>query len=417
MNMKPFRNYCFLAIFLITVLNIHAQDAREILSESINKISSIGDIAYHIDVQSTNPLNGDTNRDMADCYIRRVSSDTISNMYYYFSRKDSGFNKYNGIAYYEYSPEYYNYIVKYTVKDHPEKFRILTLFNGFAPAPAKGGTLVDMSVPEFCKKLREMIGYLYQDSSQISKSVKPSDTLVDNKVCYCFSARIEQSLSYYCTIMILLDKASLLPVVYISDIKGGSAMINGSRVSLNQYTEIRYSEIRQGIGPSEYLLSERSLPEGVEILDHYREIKRLNKGDIAPVWKHQEIYTNKFLSLDSLKGKIVVLDFTSTWCLHCVEGSIDIKELALKFKGQKDVIFINIFSSSIDNREKVLKYLKLRNIEGITIYNAASSAKDYGISGYPGFFVLDRTGRITDVAYGYSSMLKDLLTKAIERSL
>jgi thiol-disulfide isomerase/thioredoxin len=217
--------------------------------------------------------------------------------------------------------------------------------------------------------------------------------------------------------IILIDKNKLLPIALISDFKKGSIVINNQNVSLSQYSSVRYSNIKDTIPEFDYLMSEKSIPKQIEILDHYPNNEVFKKGDLAPSWKHPEIKGNKILSLDSLRGKIVVMDFTSTWCIHCVEGSSVIKNLYKKYNDRKDVIFINVFSSSTDTRDKVQKNIALRNIEGITVYNASDSEKPYGIYGYPDFFIINRQGQIAYFQRGYSNDLKEILSKEIDTCL
>jgi hypothetical protein len=62
-----------------------------------------------------------------------MPEDTLARMYYYFSVGNSGFYKYNGTAYYSYTPEYYTFILRYSVKENPEKFRSVNLPEGVSP--------------------------------------------------------------------------------------------------------------------------------------------------------------------------------------------------------------------------------------------------------------------------------------------
>jgi len=97
------RTFIFmLTIFFIPIL--HAQDAKGILTKSKQAIEALKTVNYHIEIQQTDPMNADTNNMVSDCLIKLVPKDTIAGMYYYFSTEDSGFYKYNGLAFYSYSP-------------------------------------------------------------------------------------------------------------------------------------------------------------------------------------------------------------------------------------------------------------------------------------------------------------------------
>ena len=402
-------------IFVTSMLQ--AQDAKDILTKSIQVINNLQNVSYHNEIQQTNPMNGDTDKIVADCYLRRMPKDTLIGMYYFFSSADSGFDKYNGTEYYSYSPEYYNFILRYSLKDNPEKFRSIKLSYGIVPSAVVSPSSYSYALLNFNKKLSSMLDYLLLGSINSKKLFMfNQDTVVDNVHCYGFKLMTMGNLTSSSKI-ILIDKNKLLPIALISDAKGASVVINNQNVSLSQYSSVRYSNIKDTIPEFDYLMSEKSIPKQIEILDHYPNNELFKKGDLAPSWKHPEINGNKTLSLDSLRGKIVVMDFTSTWCIHCVEGSIVIKNLYQKYNDRKDVIFINVFSYSNDTREKVQKYIALRNIEGITIYNATSSEKPYGIYGYPDFFIISRQGRITYFQRGYSNDLQEILSKEIDTCL
>lgn len=405
------------AIFILTIVFIpilHAQDAKEILTKSKQAIEALKTVSYHIEIQQTDPMNADTNNMVSDCLIKHVPGDTIAGMYYYFSTVDSGFYKYNGLAFYSFSPEYYNYIIRYTLKDNPEKFRNLVLPNGYAPPEVKSVFYYLYSLLNSGKDVAKMIEY--SESKEAKSFYFTRDTLLDGNSCFFFKISSNtNSMSWYQSIFI--DKQTFLPVSIIQNSTGGSIMIGDKKVSLEQYTKIKYSKVKEAIPGFDYLMSEKSLPNDVEITDHRIVVEQPKKGDPAPSWKHPEVSTDKLISLDSLRGKIVVLDFTSTWCFHCVEGSLVIKELVKKFYDNKDVVFINVFSCKTDTKDKVQRYIKMRNIDGLTVYQATSSEKPYGILGYPNFCVIDRQGKIAYFQGGYSSELQELLGKEIEQCL
>ena len=359
-------------------------------------------------------MNADTNNMISDCLIKLVPKDTIAGMYYYFSTVDLGFYKYNGLAYYSYSPEFYNYIVRYTLKDNPEKFRTLKLPNGFATSEVISSFFYSHSIVSSSKDVAKMLEYA--KSMEANSFYFTRDTILDGKKCFFFKiSQSTTSTSWYQ--LVFIDQSTFLPVSIIQNVTGGSIKIGDKNVSLNQYTKVKYSKVKETIPRFDFLMSDKSLPKDVEISNHRIVVDQIKKGDPAPSWKHPDVWTDKLISLDSLRGKIVVLDFTSTWCLHCVEGSLVIKELYTKYTDHKDVIFINVFSCNTDTREKVQRYIKMRDIDGLTVYQATSSEKPYGILGYPNFCVIDRQGTIAFFQRGYSTNLQELLNKEIDQCL
>ena len=410
----------FLLLVLLSLASVvMAQDAKEILTRSIRTIDSLQSLSYDIDILQTNPMNGDTIHSNADCHLKRVQKDTITGVYYYFSLPDSGFYQYDGREYYSYSPEYNNFIIHYSLKDHPEQFRSISYPPYIIPSPVKSVSFYSEGIFTTTDKLNAMIDCLTKGSGGGNHSFTfQIDTLIDNKGCYCFrDVKKGKSTTYSLTLFI--DKKSYLPVAIISDARGGSVELNNQKISLDQYTRVRFSEIRDHTLDFDSLIAANTLPKGVNVYDHNPNalLETFKIGDVAPTWKHPEVVTDNLISSDSLKGKIVVLDFTSTWCIHCIEGSNVIRELNHKFSNHNDVIFVDCFSYSKDTKEKVEKYIKKQNIEGLVVYKAGSSEKAYGVYGYPQFFLVDRTGRIAWFQKGYSTDLKERLSAEIDKCL
>ncbi len=104
----------------------------------------------------------------------------------------------------------------------------------------------------------------------------------------------------------------------------------------------------------------------------------------------------KILSLESLKGKVVYLDFWASWCRPCLGEIPAGEELKKKFEG-KDVVFVNI---SIDEGEQNWENAKMRyNISGIHALsnnrNNPEVQKKYKVQSIPSYFLIDKEGNFT----------------------
>jgi thiol-disulfide isomerase/thioredoxin len=101
----------------------------------------------------------------------------------------------------------------------------------------------------------------------------------------------------------------------------------------------------------------------------------------------------KILSLESLKGKVVYLDFWASWCRPCL-GEIPAGEELKKYFEGKDVVFINI---SIDEGEQNWVAAKAKyNINGIHALsnnrNHSEVQKKYKVESIPSYFLIDKEG-------------------------
>jgi cytochrome c biogenesis protein CcmG, thiol:disulfide interchange protein DsbE len=116
--------------------------------------------------------------------------------------------------------------------------------------------------------------------------------------------------------------------------------------------------------------------------------------------------TGTSVSLRSLRGKAVLLEFFATWCPHCNAEAPHLAELHGTFPRTK-VAFVSIDGAS-DDAPSVLAYHIWHGLPFPALLDQAGRtvtfpehgplgpvAKRYGVSLWPTFFVLDRHGRVT----------------------
>jgi len=106
-------------------------------------------------------------------------------------------------------------------------------------------------------------------------------------------------------------------------------------------------------------------------------------------------FAGKPLSLESLEGKVVLLDFWATWCAPCRKSMPDLQALHAKF-GPRGLVVLGV---SIDegNAQKKAKDLVAKKKFG---YRFAFDRVDdpawmrFGVQAIPAAFLLDAKGRI-----------------------
>ena len=97
------------------------------------------------------------------------------------------------------------------------------------------------------------------------------------------------------------------------------------------------------------------------------QTKQLAIGDTPP-----PLYLEKLLQAppdakvdwDSLKGKVIVLDFWATWCKPCVEAIPHLNQLA-KDLADQPVVFISITDDAVERAEAFLKTTPMKSWIGI----------------------------------------------------
>lgn len=132
-----------------------------------------------------------------------------------------------------------------------------------------------------------------------------------------------------------------------------------------------------------------------------REAAKKNtvEGNVAPDFTLKSI-DGKNISLSSLKGKVVVLDFWGSWCGWCIKGMPKMKEYYAKYKGKLEILGIDCN----DTEQKWRDAVKKHELPWLHVRNAGNPDVTvlYGISGFPTKIVVDAEGKISKVVVGES---------------
>ena len=149
----------------------------------------------------------------------------------------------------------------------------------------------------------------------------------------------------------------------------------------------------------------------------------LDTGAPAPDFKLKDTDGNE-VSLASLKGSVVVIDFWATWCGPCMKGLPKVDEFAkwAKEGGKAIKVYgINTMEESEgpdDLTKKIGEFWKKKGFSFPTLLDANNEAnKAYGVQGIPFTVVIDPKGNVADVHMGFSPTIVDDLKKAAEAAL
>jgi len=95
------------------------------------------------------------------------------------------------------------------------------------------------------------------------------------------------------------------------------------------------------------------------------------------------------LTLESQRGKVVVLEFWATWCPPCRASIPHLNELFKKYKDQ-GVTFISLTNEPRETVEPFVKQMEM----AYPIGGGSPSGRAYKVRGIPHVFVIDRSGKV-----------------------
>lgn len=121
----------------------------------------------------------------------------------------------------------------------------------------------------------------------------------------------------------------------------------------------------------------------------------------------------KDVTLSSLKGNIIVIDFWAMWCAACKEAFGELNGIQTKF-GEKKLVVLGV---NLENAkpEKVAAFVKKAAISYTVLPDQTSStAKLYDIKGVPSLVIIDRDLNIVKTFRGLNSSTKKEVEELLE---
>lgn len=122
-------------------------------------------------------------------------------------------------------------------------------------------------------------------------------------------------------------------------------------------------------------------------------------GALAPDWT-QPTATGGTLSLASLHGKAVYLNFFATWCPPCNEEAPGINALAKRYASRGlQVVGVD----ELENRSKAQQFVKKYGLIYPAIVDDGTLQNQYRVNGLPVHVFIDRSGTVRKMVVGEMS--------------
>lgn len=110
----------------------------------------------------------------------------------------------------------------------------------------------------------------------------------------------------------------------------------------------------------------------------------------APEWTLEDL-NGETVSLASLRGRPVVIDFWATWCAPCEFQIPVLNQIHERYRGRAEVVGIAV---DVGGREVVAPYAADHQIAYRVLLGDEELARRYGALGFPSLFVIRPDGGI-----------------------
>lgn len=130
-------------------------------------------------------------------------------------------------------------------------------------------------------------------------------------------------------------------------------------------------------------------PGGLGIYKVFGEVA-IEPGPAPPF--SLELLTGEAVKLEDLRGKVVLVDFWSSWCPPCVEEAPTLAQVYREYSG-RGVEFLGI--AIWDDEDVVRRHVARFRVPYLNAIDGQGTvAIDYGVRGIPEKFFLDREGKL-----------------------
>ncbi len=134
-------------------------------------------------------------------------------------------------------------------------------------------------------------------------------------------------------------------------------------------------------------------------------------GQPAPDFTLNDLNGNQ-LSLSSLKGKYVVIDFWGSWCGWCIKGIPEMKAYYKKYSRKMEILGV----ACGDTQEKWQKAVEDNQLPWKNVINDENKSVSnlYAVTGYPTKVIIDPQGNLNKIVVGESKEFYEYLDQILK---
>ncbi|QJB39473.1 AhpC/TSA family protein [Chitinophaga oryzae] len=194
---------------------------------------------------------------------------------------------------------------------------------------------------------------------------------------------------------------------------------------LQEYTRTKIDPAVIGPLYDGMLPSLKASPEGVAYGRRLAKAREIAPGMPAPAVALEDRHGQQ-VTLESLKGKVVLLDFWGSWCYPCRMSHPHLREVYARYKdaGFEILGVSNERGDPAGWKEKWTKAMDADQMTWLNVLNTAASTdkekgvlEAYDVKAFPTKILIDRDGKIVVKLVGNSEGSREALDAQLERLL
>ncbi len=139
---------------------------------------------------------------------------------------------------------------------------------------------------------------------------------------------------------------------------------------------------------------------------------RISDLQLAPPFVLKTLDDKTLLSLENLKGKVVVINFWGIWCYWCVQEMPDVQKLYEKYRDVPDVVILTI--NNDPNPDDVPIWMKKMKYDFTVLLDDGYVASKANVSSFPTTWFIDKNGQIAFQKIAWSEKLFEEFSWRIE---
>lgn len=140
-------------------------------------------------------------------------------------------------------------------------------------------------------------------------------------------------------------------------------------------------------------------------------------GAMAPDWELKTT-DGKTISLKSLRGKVVVLDFWASWCGPCKMAMPGLQKVHEQFRDKPVAILgVNCRERSKQGQAQGLEFVRQKGLTYTQLLDGDSVALAYKVQGIPCFYIIGPDGKVIFATAGFNPQLHEFMSDIITKNL